>query len=125
MPDHEAASTANTSAIAAEVIVSKQGKRRSCSIPTAGRGRSCDEKGRSERQLVGEWIKEPEVLHPPIWSKNLEEGWRDGPVHQGPGRPHEELGIYSEDNREPLKDLNRRVTWSDLHFGKNTLVENN
>lgn len=31
--------------------------------------------------LGGEWIKEPQVLHPPIWSKNLEEGWRDGPVH--------------------------------------------
>lgn len=36
----------------------------------------------------------------------------------------EELGIYPEDNSEPLKDLNRRVTWSDLHFGKNALVEN-
>lgn len=37
----------------------------------------------------------------------------------------EEHGIYPEGHREPLKDLSRRVTQSDLRFGRNTPVENN
>lgn len=81
MAYHDAVSRANTLATAAEVTVSKQGKRKSASTHTIAGDRNCDEKWGSERQLGGEWVKELQELHPPGWSKKLKEDWRDGPGH--------------------------------------------
>lgn len=82
-------------------------------------------KGQSERQHGGEWVKEPQVLHLPAGAKSWRKDGEMGQLTENLVGHTDRLGIYPEGKREPLKDLSRSVTRSDLHFGKNSLVENN
>lgn len=124
---HEAVSRSHPSAAAAEVAVSKQENR----IESPALLPLQLEAGAVMRRVeVRDSLRVSGSRSPKYYSHLAgANGWRKtgerGQLTKDLVGHTEELGIYPEGHGEPLKDLSRRVTQSDLCFGRNTLVVNN
>lgn len=57
------------------------------------------------------WLQQSEPV-----GESGEMNLRGGQTTQGLGGHHEEFRFYSKSHGEPLKILEQRVTWFDLHF---------